>query len=87
MIESRSGILCSACDYRERTNCGGCTLIGKPVWGDECPVKSCCESRGLEHCGLCEAFPCDVLTRFAYDPEQGDDGRRIEPYRRWCHAE
>ena len=55
----------------------------KPFWGDSCPVKSCCEGKGYAHCGQCEAFPCQVLERFAYDPQQGDGGLRIEQCRKW----
>ncbi|MHB1318253.1 MAG: DUF3795 domain-containing protein [Anaerolineae bacterium] len=83
MIESRCGVLCSACEYREPAGCAGCIEIRKPFWGDRCPVKACCEHRELAHCALCEGFPCDVLIRFAYDPEQGDDGRRIQQCRGW----
>ena len=52
MIESRCGILCSQCSYREQTGCKGCVNIEKPFWGEGCPVKSCCEAKG-EHCGQC----------------------------------
>jgi len=45
----------------------------EPFWGDSCPVKSCCEGKGLEHCGKCSDFPCELLSQFAYDKEQGDD--------------
>jgi hypothetical protein len=83
MIESRCGILCFECDYREKMNCGGCVNIDKPFWGDACPVKSCCEGRNLEHCGECDEFPCDLLNQFAYDKEQGDDGKRIEQCKKW----
>lgn len=81
--ESRCGLLCSECAYREQMNCAGCVHIQKPFWGDSCPVKSCCEEKGLEHCGLCEEFPCGLLNQFAYDKQQGDDGKRIERCRRW----
>jgi hypothetical protein len=87
MVESRCGILCCECEYREQMNCGGCLLIDKPFWGDSCPVKSCCESRDLAHCGLCADFPCDLLKQFAYDKEQGDDGKRIEQCRKWAVSE
>ncbi|WP_084804348.1 DUF3795 domain-containing protein [Halonatronum saccharophilum] len=55
--------------------------------GDECPVKSCCEEKGSLHCGECDTFPCDLLEQFAYDKEQGDDGKRIEQCRRWLREE
>ena len=84
MIESRCGLLCSECEYREQMNCAGCVNIAKPFWGECCPVKSCCESKGNEHCGECPDFPCEKLQQFAYDKEQGDDGKRIEQCRMWC---
>ena len=86
MIESRCGLLCSACDYREQMNCKNCISITKPFWGDACPVKSCCEERRHEHCGLCSDFPCDLLKQFAYDKEQGDDGKRIEQCKVWASS-
>lgn len=85
MVESRCGILCSECLSKEQMGCGGCVNIEKPFWGDNCPVKSCCESKKLEHCGLCEEFPCAQLNQFAYDKENGDNGKRIEQCRNWCN--
>lgn len=82
-IESRCGILCSSCEYKESMGCKGCTLIEKPFWGETCPVKSCCERKELDHCGNCDAFPCELLTQFSYDEEQGDNGRRIEQCKKW----
>lgn len=87
MIESRCGLLCSECEYREQMGCKGCTQIEKPFWGDCCPVKSCGEEKGKEHCGVCDSFPCDLLHQFSYDKEQGDDGKRIEQCKKWCGNE
>ncbi len=83
MIESRCGILCSACTYRESKGCPGCTVMDKPFWGEDCPIKTCCEGKGLTFCGQCELFPCDVLFQYSYDAEHGDGGLRIEQCRRW----
>jgi len=83
MIESRCGIVCSKCRYREEKNCAGCVHIENPFWG-ECELKSCCEGKGLDNCGYCTDFPCDMLNKFAYDKEQGDNGRRIERCQEWC---
>ena len=82
-IESRCGILCSQCPYIEKCG-GGCTHITKPFWGDACPVKDCCESRHHAHCGQCHQFPCALLTQFAYDIGEGDNGQRIETCRHWA---
>ena len=46
MIDSRCGLLCSDCSFRETMGCKGCVNIDKPFWGDSCPVKSCCEKKG-----------------------------------------
>lgn len=83
MIESRCGLCCNNCAYKEPMNCSGCVQISKPFWGDNCPLKSCCEGRSLEHCGQCPDFPCGLLHQFAYDKEQGDNGARIEQCREW----
>lgn len=83
MIESRCGILCNECHYKEEIGCLGCVHIKKPFWGEECIIKSCCEKKGHEYCGECEAFPCDQLNAFAYDEKQGDDGKRIHQCKMW----
>ena len=83
MIESRCGILCGQCAYRESAGCKGCANVAKPFWGEICPVKSCCEGKALAHCGQCPVFPCEALNAFAYDPKQGDNGLRLEQCRKW----
>jgi len=81
-IESRCGILCTQCEYRESMNCQMCINIDNPFWGT-CKVKECCENKKLEHCGQCKEFPCQLLESFAYDKGQGDDGKRIKQCRMW----
>lgn len=78
-VESRCGILCSECGMN---GCKGCTNISDPFWGS-CPVKNCCEGKKKQHCGQCGQFPCDLLTGFSYDKENGDNGKRIEQCRKW----
>lgn len=63
--------------------CKGCTEIEKPFWGDSCPVKTCCEEKSHANCGACADFVCENLRAFAYDPQQGDNGLRIEQCRKW----
>lgn len=84
MVESRCGILCGECEHRVPMNCKGCIHIEKPFWGESCPIKSCCETREQEHCGQCKDFPCELLKQFAYDKNQGDDGKRIKQCRCWA---
>ena len=84
MIESRCGLLCSDCSFREAMGCKGCVNMDKPFWADSCPVKSCCEKKGLQHCGECDDFVCPLLHTFAYNMEQSDNGARIEQCKKWC---
>ena len=84
MVESRCGILCGECEYKEKTGCKGCVNIQKPFWGEQCSVKSCCEERGDAHCGMCDEFPCELLIQYSYDESQGDSGKRIVQCRCWC---
>ncbi len=84
MITSRCGILCEECEYRESHGCKGCTHISKPFWGEACPVKSCCEQKEHSHCGKCSSFACEQLTAFAFDEEQGDNGKRLDQCRKWA---
>lgn len=83
MIESRCGLLCAQCGYKDQVSCPGCVHMSKPFWGESCPVKACCEGKELLHCGACEQFPCELLHQFAYDEKQGDGGRRIEQCKIW----
>jgi hypothetical protein len=82
MIESRCGLLCSACSYRETNNCSGCVNVDTVFWG-ECGVKKCCESKELSSCGNCKELPCSSLHEFSYDKEHGDHGARIEQCKKW----
>ncbi|WP_040195547.1 DUF3795 domain-containing protein [Candidatus Soleaferrea massiliensis] len=86
MIESKCGILCAACAYREQMNCKGCVRIEQPFWG-ACPIKACCEQKEHEHCGLCADFPCKLLLQFAFDKEQGDNGARIRQCAAWLRED
>ncbi len=86
MVESRCGILCGECAYREQMGCKGCVHIDNPFWGS-CSVKACCEKKDHEHCGRCSDFPCDLLKQFAYDKAQGDNGKRIEQCKCWNMGE
>jgi len=80
---ARCGIYCGACEYRDKTDCPGCIEAGGTMFWGTCSVATCCVERGHGHCGLCEEFPCEQLTAFAYDKEQGDRGERIRRLEAW----
>ena len=54
------GRYCGACEFYG-VECEGCGARGgAPFWG-ECGIYRCCvEECGLEFCGECDEFPCDI---------------------------
>jgi len=87
IAQSRCGLLCNECSYKESHGCIGCiALNGKPFWG-ECPVAACCQKKGFIHCGECPDIPCEELTEFSCgDSEHSDNpkGARIEICKAWA---
>ena len=84
MIESRCGILCSRCSYREAMHCPGCACLSGDPFHGPCPVKNCCEEKGHAHCGECAQFPCTQLIDYGYMEEHGDNGRRLWQCMAWA---
>lgn len=82
MFESRCGVCCNSCERKDKVNCKGCINIKIPFWGSECKVKSCCESKGINFCGECSIFPCDMLSNMGKG--QGFDPLlKIEQCKKW----
>ena len=80
---SRCGIYCGDCEYREKFHCATCRESqGKPFWGS-CELAQCSIDKGIDNCSLCKDFPCKLLTEYAYNEEQGDNGQRIMNLREW----
>ena len=72
------GIYCGSCRFLG-TECKGCGCVeGKPFWAEQtpskvCPLHDCCRNqKGLEHCGLCEEFPCKTFLGIR-DPGMSDE--------------
>lgn len=86
MIDSRCGLHCTGCEYKESRGCKGCIETGGHPFHGECPVAGCCQERKHDHCGQCALFPCELLTRYACDPAHGDTppGARIDVCREWA---
>lgn len=85
MVETYCGLICTGCEYKEKTNCGGCVATqGNPFHG-ECQLAKCCISKKHNHCGECSDFPCELLVSFSNDEEYGDKpkGKRIEQLKKW----
>ena len=87
MIDSRCGLHCTGCAWKESHSCGGCIETNGHPFHGECPIALCCQDKGLTHCGECDIIPCDKLYAYSYlDPEHGDkpQGARVEVCRRWA---
>lgn len=87
MIDSRCGLHCTGCGWKESCGCGGCIETGGHPFHGECSIALCCQEKGHTHCGECENIPCKKLYAYSYlDPEHGDkpQGARVEQCRRWA---
>ena len=72
------GIYCGDCQFLGK-NCEGCgKVLGKPFWTTQmpsgiCPLYDCCvNQKKLEHCGLCDEFPCKTFLDIR-DPNMSDE--------------
>jgi hypothetical protein len=72
------GIYCGGCHYLGSL-CKGCGRVeGKPFWASQvpsgvCPLYDCCRlGKKLEHCGLCQEFPCKMFLELR-DPSMSDE--------------
>lgn len=85
IVDSRCGLHCTGCEYREPCSCGGCIETNGHPFHGECPVAACCQEKGITHCGECTEIPCELLTQYSCDPEHGDTphGARIEQCKSW----
>jgi general stress protein 26 len=86
-VQSRCGLLCAGCTYKESHGCKGCLkLDGKPFWGT-CDVAKCCINKGYPHCGECPDMPCQDLRNMSYGDDEHNDkpeGARIEVCKAWA---
>ena len=86
MVDSRCGLLCTTCSFKESHGCIGCIESnGEPFHG-KCPVATCCQEQKLVHCGECAKMPCELLISYSCDPEHGDTPAyaRIEQCKKWA---
>jgi len=61
-------------------NCSGCKSDGvKFSHCDVCDIRSCCLSKGVENCAVCEEYICDRLSVFI--KMAPDAGAALEKFR------
>ncbi|MFQ5831356.1 MAG: DUF3795 domain-containing protein [Candidatus Thorarchaeota archaeon] len=54
--------------------CAGCRESGERPWWGTCKVFDCTTEKSLNHCGLCDEFPSDLLIGH-YDPDNPEGQR------------
>ena len=87
MVDSRCGLHCTGCQWKESHGCGGCIESNGHPFHGECSIAICCQSKGITHCGECDIIPCSKLYAYSYlDPEHGDkpQGARVQVCRSWA---
>lgn len=67
---------CAACPDYLSGKCPDCRHSKWPD-GDPCMPIACCQGRGIDCCGRCDAFPCADMAAF-YEESEG----HREAYRR-----
>ena len=72
------GLYCGACTFLG-SQCRGCGYVeGGPFWTAQmkiavCPLYDCCvNQKQLEHCGLCDEFPCSTFNEL-HDPSLSEE--------------
>ncbi len=76
-IDSFCGKICDECEERNNKQCGGCMASNGSPSLEACEIAECAKAKGKRFCGECEHIPCEIITRYAYDKERGDNGARI----------
>lgn len=75
IVYAACGLICNDCPWykgEKEPQCPGCEKIeGKPFWGT-CETYKCAIEHGVDHCGLCNEFPCDGFMG-RYDPSTGPE--------------
>ena len=62
--------------------CDGCLALGENVtlFSPECKTRKCVFNKGLEHCGYCEKYPCDI---FPSEPTHEELIQKIDVEKQW----
>ena len=88
MIDSRCGLHCTTCTYKEPCGCGGCIETNGHPFHGACPVAQCCQEKGffttaenVRNCpvscyGAIHAIPSRAIRRTAHAWNSAEYGAR-----------
>lgn len=62
--------------------CDGCLALDEKatLFSPECKTRKCVFGKGLEHCGYCEQYPCDI---FPSEPTHEELVQKIDVEKQW----
>ena len=58
--------------------CDGCIASNDKPFHGKCSIIQCVGSKGKRHCGECEGFPCETITRYCFEIDHRDNAVKIE---------
>jgi len=66
--------------------CDGCFCEAEDavLFSQGCETRECVMAQGLEHCGYCEKYPCDI---FPAEPTQEELVQKIDVEKQWTWEE
>jgi hypothetical protein len=50
----------------DQVRCKGCLSDDRFLYCDACPIRDCCDDKGIEGCHQCDDWPCKYIESFAY---------------------
>jgi hypothetical protein len=50
--------------------CQGCKGEDSICWGNDCAIRICANEKGVDHCGQCFKFKCNLILEFEADEHQ-----------------
>ena len=77
-FDTYCGLSCANCEFKTTHNCKGCIASNGSPFHGKCEIAECAKAGGKRFCGECEHIPCDILKKYSYDEQHGDNGARIE---------
>src|SRR4030042_3535953 len=48
----------------DEIRCEGCVSEERVAYCEQCPIRDCCDKKGIEGCHQCDDFPCSLIEKF-----------------------